>query len=85
MTLSEQSDSYLKVEPHGDGWLATVRVPSEQTTVPSDDAWVQVTAHFGTTDHRAADAWAENVRDWLLSGGSFNPDRALTLMPPRDG
>ena len=30
MTDPERSDSYLKVEPHGDGWLAKLRLDDTQ-------------------------------------------------------
>ncbi|MGH3415534.1 MAG: hypothetical protein ACRDSS_03615 [Actinocrinis sp.] len=46
--------------------------------MPSDDAFIQITAAFGADD-RAAWAWAANVLRWLLDGGSFNPDGALGL------
>jgi hypothetical protein len=55
-----------------------VRVPNEQATVPSDDAWVQITASF-PDDERAAQAWAANILKWLSEGGSLNPDNALNL------
>ena len=43
---TERSDSYLKVEPHGDGWLAKLRLddsrmltlePTTDTREPSND------------------------------------------------
>lgn len=72
---TEQSESPMVVTPEG---RAIVRVPSERATVPSDDAWVQITASF-PGDERAALAWAANVYRWLTEGGSFNPDQALNL------
>ena len=69
-----QSDS---VSVTADGTV-TVRVPNEQATVLSDDAWIEVTASF-PGDRRAALAWAANVLRWLSEGGSFNPDQALNL------
>lgn len=68
-------NSSVEIEPDG---TVTVRVPNEQATVPSDDAWVQITASF-PGDERAAQAWAANVSKWLSEGGSLNPDNALNL------
>ncbi|MGH6654181.1 MAG: hypothetical protein ACRDVE_03115 [Actinocrinis sp.] len=72
--MREPGESYISVA----AGLATVRVPSREPTVPSDDAFIQITAAFGADD-RAAWAWAANVLRWLLDGGSFNPDGALGL------